>query len=138
MGTRPGQFCTCPTCWHLTQRASRCSSLILIHRWQEQTVSLILGLWSWDCLWQEACLQWERMRPMSKEEREIKGRIRWHWAFEALLPEVHSLFLCTTSASFSESFSSDFQLAWVSFSYYWEFWLVCLTLLSNTVSTLIF
>lgn len=140
-GTRPGQFCTYPTCsadCRLIERPSRCSSLVLIHRWQEQAVRFLLGLWSWDCLWQEACLQWERMRPTSKEEHEIKGRIRWHRASEALLPEVHSLFLWTTSASFWESVSSDFKLAWVSFTYNWEFWLIRLILLSNTVSTLIF
>lgn len=110
VGTRPGPFCTYPTCsadWRLIERASRCSSLVLIYRWQEQAVSFLLDLWCWDCLWQEACLQWERMRPTSKEEHEIKGRIRWHRAFEALLPEVPPLFLWTTSASFWESVSSD-------------------------------
>lgn len=61
----------------LTQRASRCS-LILVHRLQEKTVSFLLGFEAGTASSrsQAVCLQWERMRPMSKEKHEIKRWIR--------------------------------------------------------------
>lgn len=78
--TRPGPFCTYPTSstnGHSTQRASRCASLILVHRLQEQAVR---------CLWVlELGLLWPESggvsaagenEAMSPEEQEIMRWIR--------------------------------------------------------------